>query len=82
MISWKEEIEEILQEQKQGFLTEDEAKERVEELYDLIPEESLEEIYEQIETIGVEIEEEQWAAYLDEQYALLDDDDPMKEWVS
>ena len=81
-ISWEEEIEEILQDQKQGVLTEDEAKERVEELMDLIPEESLEDIYERIETTAFEVEEEEWTAYLNEQYHLLDDDDPDKEWVS
>jgi hypothetical protein len=81
-ISWKEEIDEILQEQKSGFLTEDEAKERVEELLDLIPADFLEDIYEQIETAAFEIEEEEWTAYLNEQYDLLDDDDPDKEWAS
>jgi hypothetical protein len=81
-ISWKEEVDEILQEQKSGFLTEDEAKERVEELLDLIPADFLEDIYEQIETAAFEIEEEEWTAYLNEQYDLLDDDDPDKEWAS
>tara|TARA_B100000809_G_C14630264_1_gene348273 strand:+ start:253 stop:504 length:252 start_codon:yes stop_codon:yes gene_type:complete len=81
-ISWKEEVDEILQEQKSGFLTEDEAKERVEELLDLIPADFLEDIYEQIETAAFEVEEEEWTAYLNEQYDLLDDDDPDKEWVS
>jgi hypothetical protein len=81
-ISWKEEIDEILQEQKSGFLTEDEAKERVEELLDLIPADFLEDIYEQIETAAFEVEEEEWTAYLNEQYDLLDDDDPDKEWAS
>ena len=39
--SWKEDVEEILEDQKRGYLSEDEAKERVEEMYHMIPEESL-----------------------------------------
>ena len=81
-ISWKEEVEEILIDQRRGYLSDDEAKERIEELYHLIPEESLEEIYEKIETIAFEREEEEWTSYLNEQYELLDDDDPNKEWCS
>ena len=81
-ISWKEEVEEILQEQKRGFLTDDEAKDRIEELLDIIPEDSIEEVYEQVETIAFDLEEEQWTAYLNEQFALIDDDDPDKEWAS
>ncbi len=81
-ISWKEEVEEILIDQKRGYLSDDEAKERVEELYHLIPEDSLEEIYEKIENIAFELEEQQWTEYLNEQYELLDDNDPDKEWVS
>lgn len=80
--SWKEDVEEILEDQKRGYLSEDEAKERVEEMYHMIPEDSLEEIYEKIETIAFEIEEQQWTNYLNEQYALIDDEDPNKEWVS
>jgi phosphoserine phosphatase len=81
-ISWKEEVEEILVDQKRGYLSDDEAKERIEELYHLIPEDALEEIYEKIENIAFELEEEQWTDYLNEQYDLIDDDDPDKEWIS
>jgi hypothetical protein len=81
-ISWKEEVDEVIEDQKRGYLSDDEAKERIEELYNLIPEEFLEEIYEKIETIAFNLEEEQWTDYLNEQYDLLDDDDPDKEWIS
>ena len=79
--SWEEDVEEILEDQKRGFLSEEEAKERIEEMYEMIPEERLEELYEKIATTAFEIEESQWTNYLNEQYALIDDDDPDKEWV-
>ena len=68
-MNWEEEVESIFQDLNRGFLSENEAREQLKELHDMIPEDELEEVYINFNSLASEVEERsfkaQWEAYED-----------------
>jgi hypothetical protein len=74
-MNWKEEVESIFQDLSREFLSEEEAREQLKELYDIIPEDELEEVYVKFDSLVDEVEERSWTQKLDAQWEAYESDD-------
>ena len=79
---WKEELEILFQDFENGYVTEQETREQIEQWHreETIPEDELETIYTRFEDMLADKEEQEWERELSLAYANYDDDN--KEYVN